>query len=377
MDGGTTRDSLWSTTPAILLRGYGPYLFSFIAALAIHFLIFPRVGDYTVTVLNIIGINIILAVSLNVVNGYTGQFSLGHAAFMGIGAYTSGGITYYGSHLIWGTNQAVGSFLGTGDWFFVASIAVAGVVAALFGLLVGLPSLRLRGDYLAIVTVGFGEVMRVIMMNTREQIYTTDEVREASLFTLTTSLGSSRGFVGLPHYSNAFWIYLFVFITLIVCYRVKYSVAGRGFLAIRENELAAEAMGVPTTQFKVKAFVLAAFFAGIAGALYAHMLGQSVNPNAFGFQKSVDIFVFVVIGGMGSISGSVLGVVGLTSILEGLRGLNMEHYRLPIYAVLLVIVMLFRPQGVFGIHEFWEIRWIRRLIAKVKGLVGLKKEARG
>jgi branched-chain amino acid transport system permease protein len=130
----------------------------------------------------------------------------------------------------------------------------------------------------------------------------------------------------MPQYSNEFWIYLFVFITLIVCYRVKYSIAGRGFLAIRENELAAEAMGVPTTAFKVKAFVLAAFFAGIAGALYAHMLGQSVNPKAFGFQKSIDIFIFVVIGGMGSISGSVLGVVGLTSLLEWLRG----HWTRPV-----------------------------------------------
>jgi len=365
---------VWRGTPMTLLRGFGPYLFAIIAALAIQFLFFPRIDSYSITILNIIGINIILAVSLNVVNGYTGQFSLGHAAFMGLGAYASGAITFYGSHILWGTNDAVGGFLGQGDMLFLLSIFVGGIVAALFGLLVGLPSLRLRGDYLAIVTVGFGEVVRVLLQTSHEQIFDTDTIRETSPVRLMTSLGASQGFQWLPDYTNGFWIFLFVFVTLIVCYRAKYSIAGRGFLAIRENEIAAEAMGVPTTAFKVRAFVLAAFFAGIAGALYAHMLGQSVNPRGFAFQKSIDIFIFVVIGGMGSISGSVLGAVGLTTLLEWLRGIGFDQYRLPIYAALLVIVMLFRPQGVFGIHEIWEIRWIRRLFAWIKYRLGFRKE---
>ncbi len=360
----------WHSTPAVFGRGISPYLFSIVAALAIQFLLFPRIDNLTISIVNLIGINIILAVSLNVVNGYTGQFSIGHAAFMALGAYTAGGITFYGSHLIWGTSDRIGGILGIGEWFYLLAILLGGLVAALFGWLVGLPSLRLRGDYLAIVTLGFGEVVRVLLATSREQIFETEAIREASAITLATSLGASLGLQRIPHYTNAFWIFLFVFITLIVCYRVKYSIHGRGFLAIRENELAAEAMGIPTTRFKVRAFVLSAFFAGIAGGLYAHYLGESVTPRAFGFQKSIDIFIYVVIGGMGSISGSVIGVIGLTSLLEFLRWMQIEQYRLPIYAALLVTVMLFRPQGMFGIHEVWELAWVRRLVARVRRLAG-------
>jgi branched-chain amino acid transport system permease protein len=281
-------------------------------ALLMHFVVVPVVGGFYGKILLDIGINVLLAVSLNIVNGFTGQFSIGHAGFMAVGGYTAAVITFYGGL------PAI--------WFPFACIA-GGLTAALFGVVVGLPSLRLRGDYLAIVTLGFGEIVRVTLQR-------------------TDAVGGALGFVGLPYYTSPLWVYLFCGSAVLVAWRLKYSTFGRAFFAVRENEIAAEAMGVSTTRYKVRAFVLAAFFAGIGGALFAHEVGITLNPKELGFQKSFDVVIMVVLGGMGSITGSIIAAVVLTLLPEALRSL--DQYRLIVYALALVIVMIVRPRGLLG-----------------------------
>jgi branched-chain amino acid transport system permease protein len=316
------------------------------------------VGPFAVKLLMDIGINIILAVSLNLVNGFTGQFSIGHAGFMAVGGYVAGAITYYGSFLLWGGPQVQPGWLSGGDLLFVGGCLAGALVAAGAGYIVGLPSLRLRGDYLAIVTLGFGEILRVMLQRTTDVITTVDDVHKASVVTLATSLGGSLGFSGLPYYTDLFWVYLFVTITVVVALHLKFSSYGRAFLSIRENEIAAEAVGINTTKLKVRAFVLAAGFAGIAGGLFAHEVGTSLNPRELGFLKSFDIVIMVVLGGMGSVSGAVLAAIVLTLLPEALRGFS--EFRMPIYALALILMMILRPQGILGLREIWELAWIRK-----------------
>jgi branched-chain amino acid transport system permease protein len=272
---------------------------------------------------------------------------------MAVGGYTAAAIVYYGSFSIWGDAGVHGGFLGAGEWLFMGSCLVGGLVAAGLGYVVGLPSLRLRGDYLAIVTLGFGEIVRVMIQQSNDVLFSAAEIKSASTFKLATSLGGSLGFTGLPYYSNLFWIYLFVAITIITAYRLKRSTHGRAMIAIREDEIAAEAMGVNTTRLKVRAFVLAAFFAGIAGGLFAHEVGVTLNPRELAFQKSFDIVIMVVLGGLGSISGAVVAAIVLTVLPENLRFIN--DYRMIVYALMLVVMMIVRPQGLFGIREIWEL----------------------
>lgn len=333
-----------SAIPAVVMVGL---------ALALHFGLAAADRPFYARVLMDIGINIILAVSLTMVNGFTGQFSVGHAGFMAVGGYTAGAITYYGGYLIFGSANAHGGFLGSGEWLFVGACLAGGLVAAACGYLVGLPSLRLRGDYLAIVTLGFGEIIRVLLQRSQDVLDSAEQIKAAAPYTLMTSLGGSLGFTGLPYYSSLFWIYIFVGVTLLVAYRIKRSSHGRAFLSIREDEIAAEAMGVQTTRFKVRAFVIAALFAGIAGGLYAHEVGVTLNPRDLGFQKSFDIVIMVVLGGMGSISGAVAAAAVVTVLPEALRPI--AEFRLVIYALALIIMMIARPQGIFGIREIWEV----------------------
>jgi branched-chain amino acid transport system permease protein len=309
--------------------------------------------DYYGKVATDIGINVILAVSLNIVNGFTGQFSIGHAGFMAVGGYASVAVSYYVSMALWGSAEVHGGFLGAGEWLMVAGCLCGGVVAAGVGYVVGLPSLRLRGDYLAIVTLGFGEIVRVIIQQTQPVLKSAADVHATSLPALVTHLGGALGFTGIPKYTNLFWVFTFVTITLIVAYRIKYSSTGRAFLSIREDEIAAESMGVPVAKYKVRAFVLAALFAGIAGGLFAHELGASLNPREFAFQKSFDIVIMVVLGGMGSISGAALAAALLTILPEALR--EFADYRMIVYALSLIVMMIVRPQGLFGVHEIWEV----------------------
>jgi branched-chain amino acid transport system permease protein len=358
-----------STTPAISapapkVRGFvGTLLISLlpivigvaIAAILQQTAIHKLVGPYYEKVATDIGIAIVLAVSLNIVNGMAGQFSLGHAAFMALGGYGAGMITYYGSMLIWGSASRHGGHLGSGEWLFVIACLVGGIVATVAGYVVGLPSLRLKGDYLAIVTLGFGEILRVILQQTEAVIKSPAALRKASLSKLwPPPVGGAIGFDGLPKYTNLFWVYVFVTLMLVVAFRLKRSSLGRAMIAVREDEFAAQSMGVNVARVKVLAFMIAAFFAGTAGGLYAHEKGNMISPEAAGFQLSFTYVLMTVLGGRGSITGVMLAAIILTILPEALR--EFDQWRLIIYALLLIAMMLLRPQGLFGIHEIWDWR---------------------
>lgn len=300
--------------------------------------------------LSVIGVNILLAVSLNIVNGMTGQFSIGHAGFMAVGAYLAG-IT---SLALKDVAISVLPVAVSDQVFLIASLLVAGAAAALAGFLVGLPSLRLRGDYLAIVTLGFGEIIRVAVMN-------------------TDAFGRALGLSGIPQTSSVAMVGLWVFLGVLVARRIAGSSHGRSLLAIREDEVAAEAMGVNTTGYKVRAFVVSSFFAGVAGGLFAHFV-PIINPGSFTFVKSMEIVVMVVLGGLGSTTGAIVAAVFLTLLPEVLRSVfttlgsesslaqQVDQIRMPVYGMLLVVLMLSRPQGLFGTKELWEVlpRWLPR-----------------
>src|SRR5678809_1233296 len=196
-------------------------------------------------------------------------------------------------------------------------------VAGFAGLLVGIPSLRLRGDYLAIVTLGFGEIIRVLILN-------------------INAVGAARGFLGIPEFSNFFWVYLFALITVVVVHNLVNSSYGRAFISIRDDEIAAEAMGIDTTRFKVMSFVISSMFAGIAGGLFGHFV-MYLHPNSFLFTTSFYLIIMIVVGGLGTISGSVLGAVLVTVALEVFRGFG--AFRLVMFAILLVLIMIYRPPG--------------------------------
>src|SRR5262245_39392709 len=336
-----------------LLRGFGPLLIGLVVAALMQWAIGPSVGSYGARILLDMGIAIILAVSLNIVNGLAGQFSLGHAGFSALGGYSAGAITYYGSLLIWGSSVKQGGPFGSGEWLFVAACLVGGLVAAGAGFVVGLATLRLRGVYLAIATLGFGEIVRVMLQQTSDVIYSSQALEQATMKDFfPPPLGGALGFNGLPKYANLFWVYLFCAATVIVAQRLKFSAAGRAMVSIREDEIAAQAMGVNITKWKVRAFVISSFFAGIAGALFAHESGVIISPNDAGFQRSIEIVIMVVLGGKGSISGVLLAAAILSTLPEFLR--DFAQYRMIIYAVLLIGMMLLRPQGLFGNNEIWD-----------------------
>ncbi len=316
----------------LVLRSVAPFLLS----LPVLWLLQRASPPDVSIVLVSIAVNVILAVSLNVVNGFTGQFSIGHAAFMAVGAYTAALLTTGLADV-----QLLGLGEGASDGVIFLLALVAGMASAsLAGLAVGIPSLRLRGDYLAIVTLGFGEIIRVVIENTR-------------------ALGQATGISGLPAHTNVIWAGMGVVATVVMARRLLLSTQGRALLAIREDEVAAEAMGVDTVGWKVRAFVISAAFAGLAGALLVHKI-QLVTPRMFTFVKSMEVVVMVVLGGMGSITGSIVAATVLTVALEWLRGL--DQYRMVIFSMLLIVLMLTRPTGIFGTREIWEAvpRWLRR-----------------
>jgi len=346
------------------LQSLWPLIVGLLFAWFLQELIAPALGPFKAKLVLDIGIAIVAAGSLNIVNGFGGQFSIGHAGFMMIGGYTAAWLTYYGSIAIWGSPDLHGDFLGGGDILFLCACGLGGIVAAAAGLVVGMPSLRLRGDYLAIVTLGFGEIVRVLVQRTGDQL-DVPTAEKVGLGGTLTKLGGSLGFDGVPTYTRIFYVYAFVSILLIAAYRLKTSSKGRALLAVRENEIAAEAMGINTSRVKVSAFVLAAFFAGIGGALFAHELGTALNARELGFQKSIDLVIIVVIGGMGSITGVVLAASILTILPEAFRGF--DDYRMPIYALALIVVMILRPQGLFGIRELWDTTPWKRMMVKIRG----------
>lgn len=339
--------------------GLWPFAVGLILA-ALMFVVLPdAIGKYYSRVVIDIGIAMIMAVSLNIVNGMTGQFSIGHAGFMTLGGYTAGLLTYYGSMIWWGSSVRHGGFLGSGEWMFAFSCLVGGLVAAAAGYVVGLPSLRLRGDYLAIVTLGFGEILRVVLQNTGKVLDDAEALRSARWSQLIPPpVGGALGFDGIPKYTNLFWVYAFLTFTVVIAYRLKQSSLGRAMISIREDEIASQAMGVNVARNKVLAFVLAAFFAGVAGGLFAHESGLNISPNDAGFQRSFDYVIMTVLGGRGSITGVMLAALIVITLPEVLR--EFEQYRLIVFALLLIIMMLVRPQGLFGIKEVWQF-WPRRV----------------
>lgn len=285
---------------------------------------------YWQNILILICINIIMTTSLNLTVGVLGQINLGHAGFMAIGAYAAG---------IFLKSGIVAGFPG-----FILSLLIAGFVAAVFGLLIGLPVLRLTGDYLAIVTLAFGEIIRVLIENLG--------------FT-----GGAQGMAGIPT-TDSFGRYYFVAAFLIaMIFTYASSRQGRAVLSIRDNELAAESCGINITNHKTLTFTLSAIFAGVAGALYAQSFGV-LAANIFNYNKSFDYLVMVVLGGMGSMTGAIFSTIGLTILPEVLRPL--AEWRMVFYAVTLIVVMIFRPQGLLGRREF-SIRSFLKLDKYKKG----------
>lgn len=387
-----------------------------------------NIKSYYQRILILIGFNIILAVSLQLINGFSGQFSLGHAGFMAVGAYAAAypaisysarltnplGVLLYLVSVLLVIGIAAGALWGilflirrtrlahpalpgilllmlaawllvdwaatarsdTPPWWAVWSRGVAalrglfgwltshgqpgartlslkipeiirqplcmlvllaggGCSAAVAGLVVGLPTLRLRGDYLAIATLGLAEIIRIAIQNSEP-------------------LGGALGLTGIPKATTFAWLYGAAFLTTIAVWRLAYSPRGRAIVAVRDNEIAAASVGIDTTRHKVLAFTIGAFFAGIAGALYA-LHERSVTPSSFGVQRSIEIVVMVTLGGLGSISGAILAAVVLTILPEALRPI--EAYRMIIYSLLLIGMMLVRPQGLLGGRELWPRRW--------------------
>jgi len=266
------------------------------------------ISAYYLQIIILVGINIIMASSLNLVVGYTGQLSIGHAAFMSLGAYVSAIVT-----------------LQTGLPFIV-SLLLGAAVAGLFGILIGIPTLRLKGDYLAIATLGFGEIIRIIFLNLK-------------------ITGGAVGLRGIPKETTLLWVIGVTLLSLFVLQRIINSRVGRALIAIREDETAAESMGINTTYYKTLAFGVGAFFAGLGGGLFAHYF-RYIHPNVFGFMRSIEQLCMVVLGGLGNMWGAIIGATALTAIPELLRA--GAEYRLLVYGAILVLMMRARPQGLLG-----------------------------
>lgn len=291
-------------------------------------LLLPSLGiidPYIDLVLKYIGINIILTISLNLVNGYMGEFSVGHAGFMAIGAYAASILT------VWVFPSELGPFL------FPFALVAGGAAASFAGLLLAIPSFRTRGDYLAIVTLAFNMIIKSALENIE-------------------AIGGPRGFMGMDKMTSLAWVFVWVVITLFLARNFVFSNFGRGVLSIREDETASGLVSVNTRQIKVLTFVFSAFLAGIAGGLFAHEL-QFINPRSFTILKSTDMLVMVYLGGIGSLGGSILGATVFTVVMEGLRTVLQQvnvaqEWRMVVVPLMLILLMILRPRGIMGLREF-------------------------
>jgi branched-chain amino acid transport system permease protein len=297
------------------IKRLNSFLIFIIAAIIVYavvqFLINGQLlNDFYINTLFVIVINIILAISLHLIIGITGQFSIGHAGFLAVGAYAAAIISMKFQLPL------------------PLALLVGGIVAAIAGLIIGIPSLRLKGDYLAIATLGFGEIVRIVLLN-------------------IDYVGGASG-MQVSHLTTWPWVFGCMVIAIIVIVNFTNSTHGRACISIRENEIAADAMGINTTFYKVIAFVIGAFFAGVAGGLYAHNF-YIIQPTNFGFLKSFDILIFVVLGGLGSLSGSVIAAILLSVVSTYLQ--DYPETRMIIYSLVLILMMLFRPQGLLGTRE--------------------------
>jgi branched-chain amino acid transport system permease protein len=292
-------------------------------------------NDYYLSILNFVGISVILACSLNITNGFSGLFSLGHPGFMAIGGYVTAVLTLP----VMRKNMflpELPAFLLESAWPFFPALVTGGLFAALAAVVVGLPVLRLRGHYLAVATLGFIIIVQVLITN------------------LDTWTRGPLGLNGLPSHTNLWWVWGWALLTLYVSFKLKFSSLGRGMLAIRENELAAECLGIRLAFTRILALAIGAFFAGVAGGLWAHLI-TAITPKSFSIILAFNLVVMVVIGGTGSITGSFLAAVGITALREALRPLeeSLEMYGISeiILAFGLLLVLIYRPKGMFGSSE--------------------------
>lgn len=285
------------------------------------------------------GVYSIMAVSLNICTGYLGQLPLGHAGFMAVGAYAGA--------LFWKAVPGLPTPVA-----IVCGILIAGLAAALFGVIIGVPALRLKGDYLAIITLGFGEIIRIAIIN------------------LPDITGGTPGLLNVPKYTNFTVTFLCLAVCCFVVHNLMHSRHGRAILAIRDNEIAADCCGINLTAYKVFAFALSAFFAGVAGAVYAGLQG-SLFPKSFDFMASINVLVMVVLGGMGSMTGSIIAATVLTALPLIMQSFN--SYRMVIYSLLLIVVMIFKPSGLMGHKDFSMTRTIEYFM-NFKAIRARKKE---
>ena len=287
---------------------------SFIGTILLYFILTflissGIISNYWLGIIMIAGINIILASSLNLATGYLGQLTLGHAGFMSVGAYVS---ALCSIHL---------------ELPFIASLLMGAIIAAIIGVIIGIPTLRLKGDYLCIITLAFNEIIRVIMVN------------------LSITNGS-KGLVGIPRSTNFAIVFFSAAVTVFVIYSIVKSRHGRAIISIREDETASELSGIPTTYYKILAFAISAFFAGLAGGLYAHYI-TVISPKVFDYNKSVEILVIVVLGGMGNWKGSIIAAIVMTILPEYLRAFS--QYRMLLYAAILIIAMILKEKNIFKV----------------------------
>ncbi|MBQ0070756.1 MAG: branched-chain amino acid ABC transporter permease, partial [Spirochaetales bacterium] len=302
------------------------------------------ITNYWKGILITIGINVILATSLNLSCGYLGQLPLGHAGFMAVGAYAAG---------IYMKATPAAALIKAGNTtavipYFICAGLLSAVVAGGFGILIGIPALRLKGDYLAIITLGFGEIIRVVLTN----------IDDVLGFKFTYG---AAGLARIPKSTTFTLTYIMVVLCIFIIHTFMKSRHGRSVLSIRENEIAAESVGVNTTFYKTSAFVLSAMLAGVAGCLYAGYLG-SLYPSTFKFMKSIEILVMVVLGGMGSMFGSIISAIVLTALPEILRAFS--DYRMVVYSLALVLMMIFRPEGLMGSYDFSLKKIIEKAVNK-------------
>lgn len=310
----------YESLPAPIRRWSMPALLLLLFLLALFSPSF--INLYWQQVIIYVGINIILTASLNLVNGYMGEFSVGHAGFMAVGAYVASILTVW-VFPHWG----LGDFL---PYLFPVALILGGVAAGLTGLVVAFPSFRTRGDYLAIVTLAWNMIVKSVLEN-------------------IDAIGGPRGFMGMERLTSVAWVFIWVVITIYLLRNLVYSNFGRGTLSIREDEIASSLVSVDTRKVKITVFIVAAFFAGIAGGLFAHII-QFINPRSFSILKSTDVLVMVYLGGIGSLGGSILGATVYTVLLELLRPLQV--WRWVVGPLLLVLLMIFRPHGMMGMREW-------------------------
>lgn len=289
---------------------------------------FDILSGYYEGVVIVAGVYIIVAASLNLATGYLGQLALGHAGFMAIGAYSAA---------ILAINVEWPKMLE-----FVVGLIFGGIMAGIFGMLIGIPALRLRGDYLGIVTLGFGEIIRISLLN-------------------IPALGGAAGLKGIPKYTGFTQIYILVVLVIAFLFVFIRSRHGRAIISIKEDEIAAESVGIPTTFYKVYGFVVSAFIAGIGGGALG-FYQRILDPKKFNFMLSVEFFIVVVLGGMGSITGTILAALILAFINEFLY--SIDELRLVIYAVTLIVLMIFKPDGIFGRKEFSLVKFLERFKKK-------------